>query len=174
MFNLICALIVALLGVVGLLIPVYEVHIVGLVLLIISGLWLFASFVNNLICYTAQVERFEKIRAGLKRLEISKEKQNNLISEFKIYLADKYPDLEKEIFKLITESKSDVHMILNYPELKSSDTLLALVSQINKLAEEVYNSRHQLEYEYSYVRFYNANQWFYLRPNVPNDISKLL
>ena len=175
MFNLICASIVALLGCVGIFVfPFMEAHIVGYILCGVSFVWLFASFVNNLGCYTEQLDRFEEITRDLKRVDLSIEKQGNLITEFKLYLADKYPELEREIFKLITESKSDVHVILNYPELKSSETLLALVKQINSLAEEVYKGRSDLEYTYARVRFFNKNLWFYFRPSVPEDILKLL
>jgi hypothetical protein len=175
MFNLICVVIVALLGCVGIFVfPFFEAHVVGYILCGMSFLWFFASFVNNLSCYNDQIEKFEDIRKGLKRVALSIEKQGNLISEFKLYLADKYPELEKEIYRLITESKSDVHIILNYPELKSSETLLMLTKQINDLAEEVYKGKSDLEYEYAKVRFFNKNMWFYLRPSVPKDIEKLL
>jgi hypothetical protein len=175
MFNLICAAIVALLGCVGVFVfPFLEAHITGYVLLGVSVVWLFASFANNLLYYTDQIKRFEGIRRDLKRVGLCMTKQADLLSEFKIYLADKYPELEKEIFKLITESQSDVHMILSYPELKSSETLLKLVKQINKLAEEVYTGKSSLEFEYAEVRFYNKNMWFYLRPSVPEDIEKLI
>jgi len=174
MFNLICVFIVALIGGVGLLFSIEEVNIAGIVILCISGVWLFVSFLNNLVCYTSQIEKFEDIRGSLKKLDITKEKQTHLMSEFKLYLADKYPELEKEIFHLITESKSDIHVILNYPELKSSETLLSLVDQINKLANEVYSYKYSLESEYSKVRFYNLNMWFYLKPQIPEYILKLL
>jgi len=174
MFNLICVLIVALIGAVGLLIPVYEVHIIGIVILCTAGVWLFASFVNNLVCYTEQLDRLENIRAQLKNLLIYKDQQDTLIAEFRIYLADKYPDIEKEIFKLITDAKSDVQMILKYPEIKSSKTLLKLVDQIDELAKKVYTNKISLEYDFAKIRFYNNNKWFYLRPQTPEDISKLL
>jgi hypothetical protein len=174
MFNLICASIIALLGCVGLLVPVYEVHIIGIVLLCVSGVWLFASFVNNLVSFTEQLERFEQVRAQLKNLIIYKDQQDTLIAEFKIYLADKYPDIEKEIFRLITDAKSDIHMILKYPEIISSKTLIKLVDEINQLAKKVYNNKASLEYDYAKVRFYNKNMWFYLKPTVPDDIKELL
>lgn len=175
MFNLICSTIVAIIGCIGIFVfPSMEAHIVGYILCGVSFVWVFASFVNNLSCYTDQLNRFEEIRRELKRVDLSVEKQGNLITEFKLYLADKYPELEREIFKLITESKSDVHVILNYPELKSSETLLALVKQINSLAEEVYKGKSDLEYYYGKVRFYNENLWFYIRPSVPEDIKNLL
>jgi len=174
MFNLICVLIVALIGAVGLLIPVYEVHIIGIVILCIAGVWLFASFVNNLVCYTEQLSRLEDIRAQLKNLDIYKNRQDTLIAEFKIYLADKYPEFEKDIFKLITDAKSDVNVIFKYPEIKSSKTLLKLVNEINELATKVYDKKVNLEYDYAKVRFYNANKWFFLKSSTPQDIAKLL
>lgn len=87
----------------------------------IAILWLFGSFVNNLEAYVNQTKKFEDIRAKLKSLIIYKDKQETLIREFKIYLADKYPDLEKEIFTLIANSNNDVSVILSYPEIKSSE-----------------------------------------------------
>lgn len=174
MFNLICVLIVACLGSLGLLIPVYEVNITGGIILGISGVWLLASFINNLFCYNNMFENFEGIRASLKNLEIYKEKQATLISEFRVYLADKYPDLEKEIFKMIIESKNDINVILNYPEIKSSKTLIELVKQINSQADKVYEFKIILEHEYAIVRFYNANKWFYIKAQTPEDIKKLL
>ena len=174
MFNLICVLIIACIGGVGLFVPDEDVKIIGILILCISGVWFFVSFVNNLIKHTDMVKKFEEIRADLKKLEIYKEKQRVLISEFTIYLADKYPDFEKEIFKLITDSKSDINVFLKYPELKSSETIMELVKQINNQSAETYNYKVELENEYAAIRFYNMNKWFYIKVQTPSDILEHL
>ena len=174
MFNLICVLIIACIGGVGLFVPVEDVKIIGIVILCISGVWFFVSFVNNLVKHTDMVKKFEEIRANLKKLEIYKEKQRVLISEFTIYLADKYPDFEKEIFKLITDSKSDINVFLKYPELKSSETIMELVKQINNQSAATYNYKVELENEYAAIRFYNMNKWFYIKVQTPSDILEHL
>ena len=174
MFNLICVLIIACIGGVGLLIPVDDVKVIGIVFLCISGVWLFASFINNLEKHTDMTKKFEEIIAKFKKLEIYKEKQSVLISEFRIYLADKYPDFEKEIFKLITDSKNDINVVLSYPELKSSETIMELVNQINIQSTAVYRYKVELENDYAEIRFYNMNKWFYIKASVPSDISKCL
>lgn len=177
MFNLICVFILALVGAIGFFSqsdPEGPLHIAGIVFFCISGVWFFGSFVNGLYYYDQQIKRFEDIRGYLKKIVLYQEKQKNLIDEFKVYLAEKYPELEKEVFKMISSSSSDIHVMLSYPEIKSSETLMELVSQINKQASEVYNRREYVENLCVEVRHYSKNNWFIIKPSVPSDIQKLL
>jgi len=175
MFNLICVLVIALLGCVGFFINIPEApHVFGYVFFVVSGVWMIASFFNNLSKYNVMLEKFEDVRASLKNLDITIEKRNVLLSEFKLYLADKYPEHEKEIFKLITETNTDVHVILKYPEIKSSETIMELVQLIEQSNREVYDYKYSLERDYAKIRFYKNNLWYYLRPTVPLDIVKHL
>lgn len=174
MFNLICFFILALLGVIGLLIPIGEVKLVGIVILSAALLWLLSSFGNNLSCYMQQVTRFEEVRRILKVIEIYKEKQTVLLAEFKTYLAEKYPEFEKSIFQSIADHKSDVNVILQYPEIKTSKTLIKLVEEMNELADSVYREKRNMECVCKNIRVYNQNMWFYIKVKTPEDIQKLL
>ena len=123
MFNLISVLLIAIIGVIGFFIqsdPNGIIHISGIVLLCIAGIWLFASLMNNFAYYHYQIVRFEDIRATHRKVKIYEEKRDKLLDEFKTYLSEKYTDIEKEIFQKITDSRSDTQIVLNYPEIKSS------------------------------------------------------
>lgn len=157
MFNLIVVTFITIIGVIGLLIPIQEINYIGVTILCISFVWLFASGINNLVCYTQQIERFENLRALLKNLELSKLREIDLTTKFKMYLATTYPDLEKEIFKDITDPKSEINIIMSYPEIKSSETLLELVNRIDNLSTIVFAQEKNIQSECAKVRFFNNN-----------------
>ncbi len=174
MFNLICVLIIAVIGTVGLLIPVQEINHVGIGVLSFSIFWLFVSFVNNLVCFTQQVERFEKLRGKLKIIKLQKERQDDLMGEFKLYLAITYPEIEKDVFNKICNIKTDINAVLSYPEIKSSETLIELVKRLDQLSNNLYNVKSNFEQDCAIIRYFNNNKWFMFMPQIPEDVLKVL
>jgi len=170
MFNLFIIAFILLLGVIGYNFEIEEVHIAGIILMGDSLLYLIIHFIHDLVYYSAQLRRFEEVRNYLKSINIFREKQKELLVDFKQYLGKEYPELEKGIFDKINDSKSDVHVVLKYPELKSSKTLMKLANKINKLADNVYSLKAMMEDMWEEVRYYKNGKWEIIKPNIPKDI----
>lgn len=107
--------------------------------------------------------------------KIQMHKNQELLDEFKLYLSDMYPKLEKEIIKSMKPGNVNAYMI-KYPELKSSKTICKLVDLINSNKSRIY------EYETSItsfvrniqVRVYTAKVWVVVTRKMKNDAAGLL
>lgn len=174
MFNILVIVVLLLLGFLGYNSSVNEVHIAGIVLMGGSLCYLIIAFIHDLSYYSNQLQRFELVRNYLKTINIYKEKQSELLVDFKSYLGEKYPDFEKQIFKNINESKSDIHIVFKYPELESSKTIIKLVEKINKLADSVYSLRADMEDTCEDIRYYRNGKWEIIKPNIPKDIYNVV
>lgn len=174
MFNILIIVVFLLLGFLGYNFKINEVHIAGIVLMCVSLCYLIIAFIHDLSYYSNQLQRFELVRNYLKSINIYKEKQSELLIYFKSYLGEKYPDFEKQIFKNINESKSDIHIVLKYPELKSSKTIMKLADKINKLANSVYSLRGDMENTCEDIRYYKNGKWEIIKPNIPKDIYNVV
>jgi hypothetical protein len=170
MFNILVIVVFLLLGFLGYNFKINEVHIAGIVLMCGSLVYLIIAFIHDLSYYSNQLQRFELVRNYLKSINIYKEKQSELLIDFKSYLGEKYPDFEKQIFKNINESKSDIHIVLKYPELESSKTIMKLADKINELADSIYSLRADMEDVCENIRYYKNGKWEIIKPNVPKDI----
>jgi hypothetical protein len=174
MFNILVIVVLLLLGILGYNFKINEVHIAGIVLMCVSLCYLILAFIHDLSYYSNQLQRFESVRNYLKLINIYKEKQSELLIDFKSYLGEKYPDFEKQIFKNINESKSDMHIVLKYPELESSKTIMKLADEINKLADAVYSLREKVEYRCEDIRYYKNGKWEIIKPIIPKDIYNVV
>lgn len=173
MFNLIMSAILFVLSMVslslGYTIENNTITIIGIVLGCLSLLWLFVSFLSSLEYYSNQQERFENLKANLNIVNLNKERQSNLLQEFKFYLGEKYPDLEEKIFSSI--SSNNVKILLKYPEIKSEKTLIELVKKINKLSKDVYVALENIEETCAQIRYYNNSKWEYIKCPIPEDLK---
>lgn len=171
MFNSIIVVFLVVLGIIGINIPIFEVNVAGWILLATSAIWLFSSFITTFINYTDQLHRFEYFRSAIKKIEIQVEMKEQLLRDFKMYLGDKFPELEKQYFNNIT-SKLDNTIILKFPELQSSDTMMELVNHINNITHGVTSMYRDLEDSAAQIRYYKTGKWEYFTPSIPSDISK--
>ena len=174
MFNLFIIAVILLLGIIGYNFEIEEVHIAGIVLMGGSLLYLIITFISDLSYYSTQLLRFEDVRKYLKKIEVYKKKQKELLAEFKNYLGDKYPELEKQIFDNINKSESEMHIVLKYPEIQSSKTLMKLTKNINELADDVYDLYDKIENECKWIRYYKDGKWEIIKPAIPEDIKDIV
>jgi hypothetical protein len=178
MFNLIIVLFLALVGSASLFsgigFNVQTLSIIGIVLLSGSGLWFLASVINTFATYSCQLERFEKLQCSLNNLSKYKLHQANLLTEFKLYLGEKYPELEKELFKNISDNSSEVNIVLKYPEIQSSKTLLKLTEDINVLVQKVYSLETEIEEQCARIRYYKNGKWEYIVPKIPEKLQNII
>ena len=117
---------------VGKLIDLPEPGLVFSVIFILIALSCQAGF------WLGEAEDIERIVMTLQDKEIYKKQADELLAEFSILLAEKYPNFEKEIFENMKPEKVTAYMI-KYPELKSSQTICKLVDLINSKKEKIYD-----------------------------------
>jgi hypothetical protein len=98
----------------------------------------FILFVRNLNVVSSQIDDMESIVMVDEQTEILNRKANELMGEFKLHLGETYPNLEKDIFSKISPESLSVYMV-QYPQLRSSETIIELVKQINSLKSNVYD-----------------------------------
>lgn len=94
-----------------------------------------------------QIDDIEKIEEMKNNKLIYGFQRDDLVSQATLYLGDKYPEHEKELFKLIAEKNSEavVNLIGAFPEIKSAEVLKDLVTKIECLHEKVYHQDIEIE-----------------------------
>ncbi len=132
----------------------------GVVLIAIAVFLVAIGFVATGVEYVSQVDDFENVKKFQKVELIYQDKAGVLTQEFAKYLAEKYPKHEKDIFNKISPDKVGLYLV-KYPELRASDTMLALVSQINKLQSDVYDQRVKVEQALQQTRVRLRNPWLF-------------
>ncbi len=130
-----------------------------------DGFWIFLVFsiigaivnlVANAAMYLGQVENIEKIPEAEARQAIFVEKANALTGEFKMWLGKEYPDVEKEIFKSLTPATISI-FAAKFPEIKSSETIMNLVSRISDLQSSIYREKLDIEGSKRRIRITKRN-----------------
>jgi len=144
----------------------------GVFFYIISGCFVIVLFIVQLTLYTNQLNDFENLKKFNELETIYQNKADDLTSQFAKYLYEAYPDYEKEIFQNISPEKVDFYLV-KYPELKSSETILALTSKINGLQSDYYQQKiNKAEFKKD-VRFRKKNPWGIGRliPSLPGNLQ---
>ena len=113
---------------------------VSIAFVIIAILILVASFIFQLVNYSHQIRDGEELIKIEKFEEIYQNKSDVLVDKFAYYLANVYPEHEKNIFESISPGTIDIYLV-KYPELKSSETIMLLVSEIKILQNDYYNQQ---------------------------------
>ena len=118
--------------------------------------------------YTGQISAAEDL-VKFERLEqIYEVRADALTEQFAAYLVDLYPEYEKSIFESISPDGIDLYLV-KYPELRASETILALVAQIRSLQDDRYRQQVLREMTLKRMRFRTRNPWIlnYFIPEVP-------
>jgi len=115
--------------------------VIGLLLIIVCVALL---IVLNVCGVYRQLNGFESLTMLERQEQICSTKAQALTDEFAHYLAEMYPEHEARIYDRISPDNLNVYLV-QYPELRTHETLLSLVSNINQLQSDVYDK--QLERE---------------------------
>lgn len=107
-----------------------------------------------------QLSDFEDLKKFDQLEVVYKEKAENLTAEFAKYLADMYPNHEKDIYNKIKPEKVDIYFA-KYPELQSSRTLVALVGQIRELQNDRYQQAINRTKTLKEIRYRQINPWIF-------------
>jgi len=117
--------------------------------------------------YYSQVDSIERIEK-IKKDKISYQEESvQLIEEFKLYLAEMYPQHEKTIFESIKPENVTAYMI-KYPDIKSSETLIKLCEEIKRLVGNIYSSDRQINQQEWYIKVRKRTMWLWCLPILPN------
>jgi len=110
--------------------------------------------------YVEQKRDFEEVTKTIKVEKIYKTKAIELTSTFSSYLSKQYPNFEKDIFDKIKPETIPIYLV-QYPDLKSSETIMLLVEKINKLQNDTYDQQIEREKILKRVRFRTKNIWWW-------------
>lgn len=91
-----------------------------------------------LVPYTGQLSDFSSVKQKQSEINLFTERKDNLTAVIKTELA-KYPEYEKKIMGGITPQ-----ILLQFPQLKSNETIVKTVESIVNLENDVYKLRREL------------------------------
>ncbi|MDA3840329.1 MAG: hypothetical protein PF572_04530 [Patescibacteria group bacterium] len=135
-----------------------DFNVGGTILLAVGIIVGAIGFITTGIAYVSQVDDFEDVKKFQKVESIYQAKAKTLTAEFVKYLAQVYPEHEKNMYDNISPEKVDLYFV-KYPEIRSSETLTTLVAQINKLQSDIYDQQIAVEQALKNTRSRLRNPW---------------
>jgi uncharacterized protein YsxB (DUF464 family) len=111
-----------------------------MVCVVISILLFVITTIFQLVEYSCQISDGEELVKIGNFEEIYTNKSDVLTQQFAGYLADIYPEYEKNIFESISPDGIDLYLV-KYPEIKASETIMLLVSEIRMLQGDIYDQQ---------------------------------
>ncbi len=176
MFNLICALIFVTLGLIG--INIHEPDnwnfaIVGVVLLCIALLWTITAVINSLSEHSIHIAAFEKLKGEVENFLNYKKVKLELSTMLTSFLGDKYPEFEKTVIANVGENHK-VALLLQYPELATSDVFINLTTKLSDAINSEYNKRRELITEVASIKAALLSKWVFFKPAFPKELTVLL
>jgi len=136
----------------------------------------FAVFVVGHFCrYYDHVYNQESLIQLTESMKISQTRANDMVEQFKVHLAQQYPDLERDIFTKIAPDNVSVYLA-NYPQLKSSETLTKLVDEIKEMWNGYYAAQIDITKVKMEIRVRQRSLWFFNSwlPDAPPEVQTLL
>jgi hypothetical protein len=136
----------------------------------------FAVFVVGHFCrYYNHVCDQESLIQLTESMKISQTRANDMVEQFKVHLAQQYPDLERDIFTKIAPDNVSVYLA-NYPQLKSSETLTKLVDEIKEMWNGYYAAQFDITKVKMEIRVRQRSPWFFSSwlPDAPPEVQTLL
>ena len=118
------------------------------------------GFIVSSLAWSSQINDFEDIERYRNVEDIYQTKAEVLTTEFAKYLAENYPEHERDIYDKISPDKVNLYFA-KYPELRASETLVILVDRINQLQTDVYDQQISVEQILKNTRFRLRNPWFF-------------
>ena len=137
------------------------------VLSVISIILSIICLIHTLVNYSFQIRDGEELVKIEKFEEIYQKKSDILTTKFSYYLANVYPEYEKNIFESISPEVIDIYLV-KYPELKASETIMLLVSEIRMLQNDYYNQQLERAEVIRIMSYRKKSPWViqWFMPNV--------
>jgi len=105
---------------------------------------LIITFIVQVMCYYNHVEDIETIYKYRKYIDIYKEQANEVLAEIKIYMIDKFPELELSIFEKITSQTVDI-LAVRYPDLKSDKVFKKYIDSYIDFKSNIYSYKREIK-----------------------------
>jgi hypothetical protein len=125
--------------------------------IIIGVIFILLLILHTMFGYTHQIGAFEKLKEQQNIVGLYESKAKSLTMQFAKYLLP-YQDYEKSIYDKISPDNIDIYMA-KYPELRTSDTIIALVDNIHGLQTEVYDAKITIERIKRKMRYRKVDPW---------------
>ena len=115
----------------------------------------------------------ETANAAIANCEIYKAKAEGLTIDFSIYLAQMYPDHEKAVFSALTPKNLSL-LLIQYPELKASETFIELVAQIRSMQDDAYGCLIEANKHRAAARTLLRSPWYigFWGPKIENNVTE--
>jgi len=121
------------------------------------------NLIFNLCALSEQNRDIESIEEYKERKKVFTHRRDELLSQAVLYLGEKYPEHEKEIFKLIYEKNNEaaVTLISSIPELKTADAFKGLVNKLQNYHGEVYDQELSILRYKKNIRVRKRSLWLF-------------
>lgn len=107
----------------------------GVVSVIVGVIWLLSATIGS---YSNQLEDFSSVKQTKQEIKLFSERRESLVAVVRAELS-KYPEYEK---KILGDIRTEI--LLQFPVLKSNETIMETAKQIVKLEDDVYKLRSDL------------------------------
>ncbi len=128
----------------------------------ISLSFLIIAGIVSLIANSNQIYDGKNIAKITQFETVYQKRADNLTGKFAHYLAEVYPDHEKDIFNKVKPGDVDIYLA-KYPELQASKTITELVGQIRSLNDDVYKQQLARAETLRDMSYRLANPWLIRR-----------
>lgn len=128
----------------------------GVVALLIAG---YAVWWSMLASSNQRHDKEELIKIDQVE-QIYEKRADEYIQEFAHYLAELYPNFEKEIFDKIKPENIDMYMV-KFPEVKTQEGVLELVKQIRLLNDDRFNQQIDRSETLRDMRYRKESPWVF-------------
>ena len=135
---------------------------------IVGGIFFVVAIICQLIKYYLQAETFEEIKELNKDMGSYERESEHLIQEFKLYLADIYPQHEKMIFENIKPENVTAYMI-KYPDIKTNETLVKLCNEIKSFVSRTYGCERKIYSKERKIAVRQRTIWLTSLPILPKE-----
>lgn len=132
----------------------------GYFFLIVAVFFIGLSFFETGINYSDQISDSENINKFERLERVYEARADALSQQFATYLADLYPEHERNIFESINPEGIDIYLV-KYPDLRASETILELVAQIRSMQDDRYAQQVARENTMKDMRFRMRNPWIF-------------
>ena len=139
--------------------------LIGIVVLLVIFM------VVNYTFRSGQVWDLSQIDTHREKIELYKKQREELIPEFRKYLAEVYPQIEKDLFASMSPSKeSDLRIYMaKYPEIQSNQTINRLVDELSRCSNKIIAQEEEIANinARTKARYLDAKVW-----TVPGVVKK--
>lgn len=132
----------------------------GISMGVVAAIFVGISLLVTAVAYSNQISDSENITKFERLEQIYEVRADALSQQFATYLADLYPEHERNIFESIKPEGIDIYLV-KYPNLRASETIIELITQIRSLQDDRYAQQIEREKTLKTMRFRKRDPWIF-------------